>query len=171
MQKLEVGKHLKKEITQYREGIKFDIDDNGANLFIYFNNPTNEEIKEITKGYIKLGYYKEGNVILMLFKFGNQQWMDAPYSIHLSKNLSTLQEVTEGKGYAVNVYLVNASNGILEGIRLVGMNNRISKMLREDLIKQKEMSFENYDINLQNIFRKYSTRVLVSMSKVVSNLE
>ena len=41
----------------------------------------------------------------MLFKFGDQEWIDSPYSAHLSKNLTKLELADEGKGLALHVYL------------------------------------------------------------------
>jgi len=171
MIKLEVGKQFKEGITRYGEGCKFDIDDTGCNLIFYYNNPSEEEIKDITKGNVKYGYYKEDNVLLMLFKFGEQQWIDSPYSIHLSKHLTKLQEITEGIGYAVNIYLVNANNGNLEGMRLISLSTKTSKMLRMDILEQKESTYDGFEKTLSNIYNKYPTKMLVSMCKTLDKLE
>ena len=168
MGKIEVGKLFKEDVTRYSEGIKFDITDSGCNLLIYYVDPTTEEKEAITKGDFKYGYFREGNVILMLFRFGNQQWMDAPYSVHLSKNLTQLQDITGTQGFALNIYLINANNGILEGMRLVGLNTRLSKMLREDVLKQKDLTYDGFPIKLNEIYRKYTTKSLVSMAKILA---
>lgn len=164
---VEVGKLFKEGVTRYQEGAKFDITDGGCNLLLYYSDPTIGEKEDITKGNLRCGYFREGNVILMLFRFGNQQWIDAPYSIHLSKNLTQLQEITGTQGFALNIYLVNANNGILEGMRLVGLNTRLSKMLREDVLKQKDLEYEGFAIKLNDIYRKYPTKALANMAKIV----
>lgn len=167
MRSLTVGKPLQEGITRYNECCKFDVTDSGLNLFIFFNQPTDEEINDIRNGQFKFGYYKENNVLLLLFKFGNQQWMDAPYSVHLSKNLTELQEIEDNMGYSLTVCFTDASNGILKVIRQIGLDTKSSRMLREDILNQKEMSFDNFDVNLNNIYKKYSTKMLVSMSKAL----
>lgn len=104
---------------------------------------------------------------MILVRFGEEQWMDAPYSVHLSKNLTQLQDVLEGQGFALNVYLINAATGVLEGMRLVGLNTRFSKMLKEDILKQKDLTYDGFDIKLNDIYKKYSTKALVSMAKIL----
>jgi len=171
MQILEVGKLFKDGITKYQEGCKFDMTDSGGNLIIFFNSPTEEEIIDIRLGKVQYGYYREYNVIFMLFKFGNLEWMDCPYSVHLSKDLTNMQEPNEGLGYAVNIYLVDATTGILKVARLIGMNTRVSTMLKKDLIKQKILSFENYQENLVAIYNKLSTKEMVKRADCIGKVE
>lgn len=171
MQVLKVGELFKEGTTRYKEGCKFDMTDSGGNLTIFYNSPTIEEIEDISKGKVQYGYYKESNVIFMLFKFGNQEWIDCPYSVHLSKHLTDLQEPNEGFGYAVNIYLVDAATGILKVARLIGLNTRMSKMLKKDFIKQKLIDFENYQINLMSIYNKLSTREMVKRAACIGKIE
>ncbi|MEG0051192.1 MAG: hypothetical protein RR712_03355 [Terrisporobacter sp.] len=171
MQSLKVGEQFKENINKYDEGCKFDITDSGCILTIFYNNPTEEEINDIKIGKIQYGYYRENNVIFMLFKFGGQEWMDCPYSIHLSKSLTELQKIEEGLGYAINIYLVDAATGIINAIRLIGSNTRFSKMLIKDLLKQKEMRIDNYEINLNAIYNKLSTKELVKRADIICKIE
>lgn len=164
---LEVGKQFKQGVTTYQEGCKVDITDGGIDFCIFYSAPTQEEIKDITKGSFKFGFYDENNVILMLFRFGSQAWMDSPYSVHLSENLTELREPSEGNGYALNVYLVDSNTGILKGMRLIGLNTRISKMLYRAIINQKQQNYEGFERNLNNIYAKYPAKVLVSIGKIM----
>ena len=161
MVNLEVGKLFKSDVTKYQEGIKFDINDDGCDLYIFFNNPTQDEIDHIKKGNFKAGYYAQYNVIFMLFKFGNLSWMDAPYSVHLSKNLTEFQLLDGGQGLALHIYFIDAGTGILKVMRLLSFKTRFSIQLIEEVQKQKELPFENYDKNLMYIMNKYTTRDLI----------
>lgn len=167
MEKLEVGKLFKQGKTRYTEGVRFDITDGGCNLYVFFSNPTGEEIENIKKGNFKTGFYTENNAIFMLFKFGNLAWMDAPYSVHLSKNLTNFQLFDGGQGLALNVYLIDATTGILKAIRLIGLKTRFSIQLIDAVEKQKNMSFEGYDININSIMTKYSTKDLVKYGTIM----
>ncbi|MFR8871637.1 MAG: hypothetical protein ACLVIH_16775 [Paraclostridium sordellii] len=162
---LEVGKPIEGIEKRYNEGITFDITDNGANVIIKFDSPILEEIKAIKEEKIKYAYYMQGNVIFMLFKFGDLDWMDAPYSVHLSKNLTRFLEINDGQGLALNIHLVDAKTGILKVLRLVGLSNAFSKALIKDIEKQKEMSYEGYESTMNTIFRTYSTKELVKRAK------
>lgn len=167
MENLEIGKLFKAGKTKYQEGIRFDVTDGGCDLFIYFNNPSNDEIESIKTGNFKTGYYSENNAIFMLFKFGNTPWMDAPYSVHLSKNLTEFQLFDGGQGIALHVYLIDASTGILKAIRLIGLKTRFSIQLIEAIEKQKKMTFDGYDLNINSIMTKYSTKDLVKYGKMM----
>ena len=171
----EVGKYIEDRPKRYNEGIKFDLTDTGINIPIFFDAPTVNEVKEFEEGKIKLGYYTYKNVILVLIKIGTLEWMDMPYSIHLSKDLTTIKDfgIKEGNGLGLTttLYLINAKNGILEALRLIGANNRLSVNFIKDIKKQKEMPFEEFDKNLNYIYRTYSTKELVNRAKIIENIK
>lgn len=167
MELFEAGKAFKEGITRYPEGIKFDIDNDNCSLQIYFGD-TEEKIRQaITTEDLKYGYFKEDNVIIMLFKFGNLEWMDVPYSVHMSKNFTELKEVTGAKGFLLNIYIINAKTGIVEDVRLVELDTRLSNMLGNDILEQKDREYDEFYTKLNEFYRKYSIKALVSMSKVL----
>ena len=165
-----VGELLEGVPKFYQEGIRFDMSDNGASIVAKFNNPTPHEVEQFKKGKIKLGYYTYKNVIMLLIKVGELEWMDAPYSVHLSKKLTRLMPVGEGDGLALNIALVDAVGGEIKALRLLGCNNRLTKSLFDDIKKQKEMSYEGYEQNMNYVFNTFSTKELVSRAKMVENL-
>lgn len=167
MQEVEVGKLFKDDVTRYQEGVRFDINDAGCDLFIYYKYPSESEINSIKSGNFKTGFYAEKNAIFMLFKFGSLQWMDAPYSVHLSKNLTRFELFDGGQGLALHIYLIDAATGVLKAIRLIGLKTNFSIQLIEAVEKQKEMSFEGYDININNIMNKYPTKKLVEYGRMM----
>ena len=170
MRRIEVGGYIDGEPRMYQEGIKFDFDDSGCVLIAFFNRPTNEEVQEFKQGKIKLGYHKYKNVLMMLAKIGNLSWMDAPYSVHLSNNLTHISDIEEGMGLATTVMLVDASNGEIKTLRLVGANHRLSCSLVKDIKAQKEMSFDNYYNNMNYLFGTYSTKELVNRAIMIENM-
>ena len=173
--KYEVGKYIEDIPKRYDEGIKFDLTDLGINIPIFFDTPTINEVKEFEEGKIKLGYYTYKNVILVLIKIGNLEWMDMPYSVHLSKYLTTIKDFEEGNGLGLTttLYLINARNGILEALRVTGANNRLSVNLIKDIKKQKEMTFkeEEFDNNLNYIYKTYTTKELINRAKIIENMK
>lgn len=170
MIKYEVGKYLEGCPKNYQEGIRFDITDEGASLVAYFQRPTSEEVSQFKTGKIKLGYCTYKNVIMLLIKIGDLEWMDAPYSIHLSKNLTEIQEVKEGQGLATMITLVDALGGEIKTLRLVGANHRLTKGLLKAIEEQKNMSFDKYDENIAYLFRTYSIKELVKRANMIENL-
>jgi len=164
--KLEVGKLFKEGKTKYPEGIRFDINDGGMDLIIYYRSPTSKEKEAIKKGSFKHGYMVHDNVILMFFKFGQQAWMDSPFSIHNAINLTELPEVGDGDGYGLLIYLVDANTGILKAMRMIGLDTTFSRALRSDVLKQRDMPYDGFDQNLGRLYQK-QTDELVKMAKVI----
>jgi hypothetical protein len=170
MIKLEVGKYISGTPRRYDEGVRFDIDDSGASLVAYFKNPTQTEITNFKTGGIKLGFYSYQNVIMLLAKIGELNWVDAPYSVHLSKNLTTLGELGESEGLAITVLLVDASDGTIMSMRLLGANHRLTEGLFKAIGQQKDVSFQDFYKNVNYIFSTYSTKDLIKRASMIENL-
>ena len=164
---LEVGKLFQEGKTHYAEGTKLDVTDSGIDFIAFYNKPTSKEKEAFKKGSIQYGYAEIDNVLMMLFRFGSQQWMDVPYNVQLSKNLTHLEQVGQGEGFALHIYLVDAASGILKVQRLVGLDSGFSRIFRENLIKQSKADLSNYKATLQGIFNTYQTEDLVAQAKII----
>lgn len=165
IQKLEVGKYLNKERKIYQECVVFNFDPSGPILYIFFNKPTDKEIQQIKNDKFEIGLYTQDEIIFILSKFGDLDWMDSPYSVHLSPAVEL--EQSKGKqGYGLNVLLVDASSGIIRAIRLIGLSNEFSCKLKDAMERQKTMSFNkiDYDQKINRIYSKYNTDNLVNLS-------
>lgn len=164
---LKVGELFDKNKTRYSEGCKFEINDTGANLYIYFNNPTNDEIESCKKGDITVKFLKMDSVIFFLAKIGTIPMLDCPYSIHLSRNLTKIEYPEQNKGLSLTIFLINASNGILEVMRVIGLGEDFSNNLIETIKEQgnEGINLSKYDEDLSNIYRKYSTNQLERMCR------
>lgn len=106
----------------------------------------------------------------MLFKFEGINWIDAPYSVKLSKNLTKIEEINDGQGLGINIYLIDANTGILKAMRLVGLPTVFSRKLKLAIEKQMLMSFENYNQTVNTIYRKYNTKKLVDYADLICNV-
>lgn len=162
-----VGELYKSGITKYNEGARFDFTQSGAVLELYFKSPTINEVQEIKNGCFKTGFVEFAGVIFMLFKFGNLNWIDAPYSVHLSKPFE-FEEPTRGSGYGLNIFFIDANTGILKNIRYIGLSTEFSLSFKNAVLKQRKAEFNNnyYSAALQNIYLKYTTNDLVKLSNI-----
>lgn len=80
MYRYEVGQVIEKFKTS-QEDVKFDISDEGAVLLVFFPNPTQEEINQFESGKeFEIRLTELNDVIMLTFKIGNLNWMDAPYA-------------------------------------------------------------------------------------------
>lgn len=156
-----------------KEGIRFDMNDEGGTLIIYFDRPTDPEIQAIKKGSIQFKLLEMKNIIFLLTKFEGMEWMDAPYHVELSKNLTELRDLQENQGYALHIILVDGTIGEIKAMRLVGFNTNFSYKFRELVSRQRETKFEQvkYNSNLFCVMTNYSTKDLLKYSEISCRIE
>ncbi len=155
------------EAVNHQEGILFDIDDCGINLHVYMRKPTTHEIEQFASGNpfeMKLAQLR--NVIFPMFKFGDMSWMDAPYNVHLSRNLNRLEMPADGQGLAMTVHLYDTQTGRLLHNRLLSLSTEISRKLVKMAMEQKEKPFDRQDYlgNVRSIYAAYPTKKLLGMA-------
>jgi hypothetical protein len=166
---LEVGKRIEEGIEHYQEGCKFDFSDSGGLLLLFYNSPTEKEIIDITKSNAKIGICEKEGVLFLLWKFGSQPWLDTPYSIHLSQKFE-FQPIEDSMGYSIHIILVDAQTGIVKGMRLIAMPNKLSKNFKRIIIEQDGLSFDknDYDKRLNMVYGNYSTGDLIKFAELYS---
>lgn len=166
MDKIEVGKVYKDGAEFLKEGIKIDLSEDGFTVIISLKDPSENEIQNVKNGKLKVGYFSYKDVLLFLFKFGDMNWMDAPFNINLSKTLE-LQELSQDHGYACTIILINSNDAVVKGIRLIGLSNAISNRLKREINIQKEDVFIKsvYATNLQMLYTK-KTKDIIKLSYI-----
>lgn len=167
MFKLEVGKVIEK-LKGMPEEIKFDIADDGATLLILFKNPTKKEIEEIKAGELKFGMFIKENIIFILSKFGSMPWMDAPYHVKLSKNLTRLENIKDGEGYSCTIILTDTATGEIKALRFISFGTEYSRRLKKNVETQQNEGSDliRYNKKLDGIMFNYSTKDMVLYSEV-----
>ena len=165
--KFEVGKLFNEDKTRYTEGCRFNIIEGDAYLYIYRNNPSNEEIESCKKGNITFRFIKLDSVVFWLAKIGSMPIIDCPYSVHLSNHLTKINYPEENQGLPLTLFLINANNGILEAARFIGLGEKFSKEFINTLKEQGNQLFdiEQYSTDISNIYNKYSTKELEKMCR------
>lgn len=166
LQKYEVGKTYM-EAKGHVEGCRFDISDSGATLIFYYDRPTKMELENFKpEKPFEMRMMEFSNTIIFLLKFGNLNWMDAPYTPHLSKDLTCL-DLREGEGLAITIMLFDTSNGELKQIRLMSLSYEFTMRIKNGIEKLMRMPFDkmSYYNNINRIFSAYSTNALVKMSR------
>ena len=167
MFKFEVGKIIEK-FKSHTEGVQFDVADDGATMLVFFRNPTTNEKNQFQSGKnFEIRFIELSDIIMLTVKIGNLNWMDAPYSVHLSKNLTKLQDVKENEGIGLTLVLIDAITGKIEHLRLLGLSTNFTKALFKAIKEQQNKKFnkELYIEKLNLIYQKYSTKEIVKVSR------
>lgn len=147
--------------------VLFDIDDSGITLNIFLHNATGHEIEQMKSGMkFEMKLLQMRGVIFGLFKFGCLHWMDAPYNVHLSRNLTKLEMPKDGCGFTMVICLFDTATGRLCHSRLISLSTEMSRKLIEMAAEQKKMPFNraDYDNRIRSIFACYPTSKLVKMA-------
>lgn len=163
----QVGQIIEKFIN-HNEGALFNMSDEGASLIVFFNNPTENEVEQFKSGHrFEIRFTELYGVIIMTFKIGNLSWMDAPYSPHLSKNLTKFSFPDENHGLALTLIFVDASTGEIKSLRLLGLSSHFTKKFFGVVMEQKtkEFSIREYTNTLNKIYSTYSTIQIEKMSR------
>lgn len=149
------------------EGVIFDLADDCATLLVFFADPTQEEISQFkNESRFEIKSIEICGILIMTVKIGNLNWMDVPYSPHLSKNLTNLKAIGDSQGLALTIMLIDTVTGEIKHIRLIGLSNMFSKQLFDIIKKQKIKKFDTIEYNnvLNRIYSVYSTEQIVNMS-------
>lgn len=143
-------------------GSIFDITDNSAFLII-------REQKQFMKGFrafqekgsFEMRMTEMKDIIFITFKFSGQIWMDAPYNVNLSHNLTRLKDVPDGMGYGLSMILCDTL-GTVHGIYYGPMSTKFSRALYRAIVEQqkKPFDYEQYCRHLATIYNTYSSKDL-----------
>lgn len=167
MYKYEVGQVID-NFRNHDEGTQFGLNDDGATMIVFFNRPTDDEIEQFKSGKnFEIRFIELKDVIMITTKIGNLNWMDAPYTPHLSKNLTKFQFPNENQGLGLTLMLVDATNGEIKHIRVLGLSDKFTKRLFGSVmeLKMKEFNLAEYKRSINIIFNTYDTKKLVKMSR------
>ena len=167
MRAYEVGQKYE-EFLGHAECVQFDIADDGAVMLVFFRSPSEEEARQFSSGHsLEIRMTELYGVIVLTVKIGNLNWMDAPYSPHLSRNLTKVTLPAEGQGLACQLMLVDAATGELKHIRLLGFSESFTRRLFGAVLEQKAEPFdrERYFRTIEEIYSRYSSERIAKLSK------
>lgn len=167
MFKYEVGQAVD-SFKNHSEGVQFDISDDGATMLVFFESPTTEEIEQFKSGKaFEIRFTELYGVIMITVKIGNLNWMDAPYTPHLSPNLTRFQIPNEGQGLGLTLILIDAVTGEVKNLRFLGLSERFTRQLFGTVMEQKMKDFDKikYNNDIKRIFSSYQTNQIVKLSK------
>lgn len=157
----------------HEEGCYFDLADAGGTIAVYMDRPTEQEIKAMRPDQpIKMAVVPFKHLAMMLLKFEDQSWMDAPYTVHLSRQLTQLPDVADGDGLLIMIYLFDTSDGHLVSMRQLSLSTDLSRAVIKVAREQREALFDElaYAEELRKVYSKYQTRDLVRMASQIYNV-
>lgn len=157
------------EVVGLPDSVYFDLTDCGAICKILTYEPTYKEQEEIKANHaFEIRTIEQNDILFILLKFGDLPWMDAPYTVHLSKHLTTLPSYFEpGTGFPLIVQLLDTSTGKLMHQRLIGLDHNVSMQIVTTARRQLKQEFNHYlhQCNVYEVMSRYTTDELVTLSQ------
>ena len=169
----EVGKTYPEAIG-HEEAPLFDITDAGILIPIYINRPTAEEVTQFKSDVpIKMAYVARDNLLMILMKFGSMAWMDAPYTPHLSNQLTHLPDGIEfEQGFTTHLLLFDTDSGVLKEQRIFSLRQKMSNDLIREIKKILSRPFDKTGyLNDINFLYRYSTNELVKQARLIYRIQ
>lgn len=151
----------------HKEGIQFDIMDECATLRIFYYDPTPSEQFELKfSETFEMKAIELKDSLYLLFKFGNLNWMDAPFNIHLCKNWYNKDSYNEMEEIDLLIQLVDCTTGTVDLLRTIPLKGNIIKQIKKAIERQLQLPFDSkiYDKNIAECYKKYSTNQMVKMA-------
>lgn len=170
-QPIQVGELWNKNHKSYREGTIFQYDANGGCLICFMNRLSEKEITAFRKNKVELRLLECQPIIFLLYKInGYCDWSDSSYTYHLvqSEIKPSIRYTEKGQGMMFNMFLVEATTGIVKAMRVLGTSAKFNNYFIYYLQNQIDRPFDikEYDTKLDNIYNTFTSKELAIRSDI-----
>lgn len=144
----EVGKPYNPNVRVWPEKSEYNYRAGSHELILFFNGITAQEVQAVTTQPLKLGAIYTAPVLTFLYRFtGEPSWSDCPYSWHLVRETLPDQatippDVEELERALLSIILVEATTGIVKGIRVVSISIALTRMLHTAIRDQAAQAWD-----------------------------
>lgn len=157
------------EIPFEGEGAKIEADNNMLFCFIGMKNISEAEMKAVEYGKITLSLSSIDGVIFACLSVDNCLMFDMPFYMRLYKEFR-LQD-SEKSGYFVPIVLFDIDTKIIYAIRLIGLNNEMSKKFYELSKEQWRFGISNYNTTVEEVCKRFTTEEIFNQSIISQRFE
>ncbi len=167
----EVGKPVTEFIGK-NDGVYFKFDDSGAMVTVLMYKPNATEINAFKQGQqLRMAIFIRRKQMIMLFKFGDMPWMDAPFFPQIEPPF-TMSDIEDGMSIATQVMLVDTADGVVKSLRIVSPPTKFARDLVKTIREIADEPFDKrqYASDLIELFEVYSTRMMVSESSFMCKI-
>jgi hypothetical protein len=168
MQKIEVGQPFEPGITSYQEVAQYSCRSGRHFLIMPMANISQLELKAVTAGNAYFAFTVIGDVLVFQYRFGTAlSWSDSTYNWYLvAEDERELPEDPGEDGHPLlSVILIEATNGLVAGLRLISLSPTFARELRNALAQQaRRPKPPDFSQQARRVFARYSSRQLRHMA-------
>lgn len=149
-----------------QEYVQADYLDPWWQIVVGYPGITEQEISDITRGPLRLGFVRINDSLFFLLKVGNNPWFDAPYEPRFKMNKLDYQtNIPEGKGAPMLICAVDTASGELKEMRVISLGHLQSEHLHQhcrELDQKRPMNPSTYNMIVDRIYQQYPSSDLMA---------
>lgn len=166
MMKYEVGQKFPHEKYLNRGELTVSIlNEAFFDVFVSLQGISSEEKRAWRKGDLKVCLFEQYNIPFIAFDFGNGFSIDVNINIHHVVD-DEIEAWLNSEGNVIHLFLIDASTGNLEAMRMIGLQDTIAEAIRDICEKQLDMTIQEIDANLVRIMSVVSTAEMIKKAKL-----
>lgn len=152
----------------YPDVTQFDLTAGHAILRIILSSPTQDELKQIKYRPLEARMTCLSDILWMTFKFGKLDYMDAPFSPHLVKDIQLPRDLKDACDI-LQITVIDTTNGSVKANRAIKFSEAFSAALRVgcSCLLPQEFHQEVYDYLLMSTQAKYSAEDIANAATVI----
>lgn len=169
MHKYEVDGYFFDEPKPVQEGLTLSFDSSGATLLVSLSGMTDKEAEKIRKGKAEFVIFEREQIMYFLVRIpGVVDEGDAPfhYSLYTDPEKRPIPDIQEGEGLGLTVIGMDARNGRIKALRLIGLGTDISRKMVRIMREQKEQPIDRNEYNrkIEKAYRTYTYKEMLKMA-------
>ena len=154
---LHVGGRLERKMPV--EGAVFEIEDSICMCYISLENPTRQEIDAVQNRAVDARLTSVDGILFVCLNIGGVLSFDMPFNMCLYDSFRL--EEPAGHGYVMPIVFADQRTNVIKALRVIGFDESFSRKLYELCRKQWNEGVADYDIRLQAVNVRYTTRQLM----------
>lgn len=161
MHEYKVGEYFYGSPKRLPSHTRLDYDNTGLHLVVCLDRMTEEEIEKLKTGRAEFALYLKDGILFFLVRIpGVLDWSDAPLHLGLYTTPPALPEIPEGLGLSLTIYGIEATDGVLKAMRLVGLGTKFSRRIVDTLKLQQRQGpvvRQEIEMSIARIQREYTS--------------
>ena len=169
MFRIALGEPYDPSVTEWPEGSLYCYDTSGHWILILYQKPTEMEIRSVQEGVVNFALYVQSPVIFLLHQFGQMAWHDCPYSWwKVPLESRSLPDTAQGYHALVKTALIDASTGIVRGLRVCTFSSHFTSQLHMAIRTQAQSYWtdEEHDKVIRSAYRTYSPEEMAEKAEI-----
>lgn len=158
----EVGKPYHPNRTRWPQTAQYNFMANEHHLHLFMPQPTIDEIAAVREGEYAFALVVEQPAIFLLYRFGQAiPWSDAVYDWHRvpadQRTQPPGEAYVEGTGVPLTIVLTDATTGIVQTIRVVGLGTNLTNALHTAIRTQVAATYRQleFDEAISRTYKQY----------------